>query len=59
MENVPLGSGVVAKAFFRHLKGLQHPVSLHVEYLRRAGVEKNLAAFQRDLALLRKLLPAK
>ncbi len=58
VENVPLGQGVVADAFFPRLKGFERPVSLHVEYLRRDGVEKKLAAMRTDFARLRKLLPA-
>jgi sugar phosphate isomerase/epimerase len=58
-ENVPLGEGQVDPAFFKQLAAAEFtgPISLHVEYLPKAGVEKNIAALRRDLATLRKLLP--
>ncbi len=57
-KNVPLGEGLVDKAFFRQLAkiGYAGVISLHVEYLPDAGVEKNLKAIQTDTATLRKLL---
>jgi sugar phosphate isomerase/epimerase len=57
LKNVPLGEGIVAKKFFRGLTEYDGPISLHIEYLRDAGVDKNLAAIRTDFATLRKLLP--
>ncbi|MEM7383408.1 MAG: TIM barrel protein [Verrucomicrobiota bacterium] len=58
-KNVPLGSGQVDPAFFqKHLPRIKRtvPISLHIEYLRTAGVEKNIEALRNDLATLKKLL---
>ncbi|MEQ8786252.1 MAG: sugar phosphate isomerase/epimerase family protein [Pirellulaceae bacterium] len=59
-ENVPLGEGQVDPAFFKQLAAADFtgPISLHVEYLPKAGTDENIAALRRDLATLRKLLPA-
>ncbi len=58
MENVPLGEGMVDKKFFSVLKRSQYngPISLHVEYLRQAGLEPNVAGLKDDLATLRSWL---
>jgi sugar phosphate isomerase/epimerase len=57
-KNVPLGKGRVDKNFFNDVKrsGFAGPISLHVEYLDKAGVDENLAAMKSDLATLRKWL---
>lgn len=57
-ENVPLGEGQVDPAFFRLLRDatFDGPISLHVEYLGQAGLEKNIAALGTDLGTLRNLL---
>lgn len=53
-EHVPLGTGRVDKEFFKmHLEsGIECPVSLHVEYLKKGSVEENLAALRRDFGVL-------
>lgn len=58
MENVPLGEGMVDKEFFSVLKRSQYngPISLHVEYLRQAGLEPNVVGLKNDLATLRSRL---
>lgn len=55
MENVPLGEGMVDNKFFSVLKRSQYggPISLHVEYLRQAGLEPNIAGLKNDLTTLR------
>lgn len=57
-ENTPLGQGQVDPKFFTMLKQSQYngPISLHVEYLQREGVEPNVAALRDDLATLRSWL---
>ncbi len=57
-ENVPLGEGQVDPKFFKLLKESKYagPISLHVEYLPKAGLEKNIEALRIDLATLKKLL---
>lgn len=57
-RNVPLGEGLVDPAFFTQLRKLEYDgvVSLHVEYLGKESVERNLQALQTDLDTLRKLL---
>ncbi|MBP86980.1 MAG: hypothetical protein CMJ64_09730 [Planctomycetaceae bacterium] len=57
-ENVPLGEGRVDKSFFNYVKQARFagPISLHVEYLGKVGVEENLAAMKNDLATLRSWL---
>lgn len=59
-RNVPLGEGRIDPDFFRMLRQLAYdgPLSLHVEYLHEAGVERNLAALQADLATLRRMRKA-
>jgi sugar phosphate isomerase/epimerase len=56
--NVPLGTGHVDPRFFSLLKQspFSGPISLHVEYLPKAGVAPNIKALKTDLATLRKLL---
>jgi len=56
--NVPLGTGHVDTRFFSLLKEspFTGPISLHVEYLPKAGVAANITALKNDLATLRKLL---
>ena len=56
--HVPLGSGRVDPAYFSMLRETvdDYPVSLHIEYLEQAGVNENLAALRRDLAVLREML---
>lgn len=54
IENVPLGSGIVhLKDFLKLLKedvSRPIPISIHVEYLQRAGVDANLKAIQTDFS---------
>ena len=55
--NVPLGEGRVNPRFFAMVREIfRGPVSLHVEYLPKAGVEKNLEAISSDFTLLKTLL---
>ncbi len=56
--NVPLGQGRVDPRFFQVLKGspFRGPISLHVEYLPKAGIPENITALRRDLATLRQKL---
>jgi len=60
-ENAPLGQGQVDPKFISILKQSKFlgPISLHVEYLQRAGVEPNVVALKDDLATLRSWLAAK
>ena len=60
VENVPLGKGRVDKAFFKQVAAasFRGPLTLHVEYLEKAGVAENLAAMKTDLATLRSWLAA-
>lgn len=57
-ENVPLGKGQVDPEFFGRLRksAFPGPISLHVEYLGKAGLQKNIDALSTDLATLQKLL---
>jgi sugar phosphate isomerase/epimerase len=55
-ENVPLGEGRVDRRFLTRVGRFRGPISLHVEYLQRAGVEPNIAALGTDLATLRQWL---
>lgn len=57
-ENVPLGDGVVDRKFFKMIrdKKITLPVSLHVEYLQKAGLKENVDALAVDLKKLHKLL---
>lgn len=59
-ENAPLGQGQVDPKFISILKQSQFrgPISLHVEYLQREGVEPNVVALKDDLATLRSWLAA-
>ncbi|MDA7618417.1 MAG: TIM barrel protein [Verrucomicrobiota bacterium] len=56
--NVPLGDGWVDKGFFtpERLLAFDGPISLHVEYLRRAGLDANIGALARDLVTLKEWL---
>jgi sugar phosphate isomerase/epimerase len=53
--NVPLGTGRVDRSFFTQLRrtNFPGPISLHIEYLPKAGVAENLAAMKSDLATLK------
>jgi len=55
--NVPLGTGQVDPKFFKQARaaGFDGPLSLHVEYLPKAGLAANVAALKTDLAQLRRL----
>lgn len=57
-KNVPLGKGLVDPRFFKQLKQMNYDgvVSLHVEYLGKAGVAPNLKAMRDDFATLRRLM---
>jgi len=57
-ENVPLGAGQVDPRFFKQLlqSGYSGPISVHVEYLERAGVRDNAEALRKDFATLRSWL---
>ena len=56
-ENVPLGTGQVDPRFFAQVQqaNFQGPVSLHVEYLPKAGIADNIKALEDDLRTLRRL----
>ncbi len=56
--NVPLGEGWVDDRFFtsNRLAGFDGPISLHVEYLQKAGLKPNTDALENDLATLQKWL---
>ena len=56
--NVPLGQGQVDPQFFKILKQSKFngPISIHVEYLKEAGIAKNREALRKDLAKVRALL---
>lgn len=54
--NVPLGQGQVAPEFFRLLRNVQTPISVHVEYLRTSGLQRNLEALEIDLRKLKRLM---
>ncbi len=55
-EIAPLGTGQVDPSFIKQLKktDFEGPISLHVEYLHKAGVKKNIAALKQDLGTLRR-----
>ena len=57
--NVPLGEGMVSPAFFKMLSAAEFdgPISLHVEYLGQAGLERNIEGLRTDLATLRRDAP--
>ena len=57
-RNVPLGKGNVDPRFFALLRShpFAGPISLHVEYLPKAGLDPNIKALKNDLATLRQLL---
>lgn len=59
-EHVPLGTGRIDPGFFKtHLaSGLDCPISLHVEYLKKGSVEENITALRRDIKVLNKWLDA-
>ncbi len=62
MENGPLGEGQVElKKFLKmYMKDFENAlVTLHVEYLPKAGVEANIAAIKKDFAVLRKAVGEK
>jgi sugar phosphate isomerase/epimerase len=63
LEDGPLADpkGVVDLNFFKMLKksDFNGPVSLHVEYLERAGVAENIAAIRADFGTLKTLLGTK
>jgi sugar phosphate isomerase/epimerase len=53
-QHMPLGKGEVDPKFFKMLRqsDFAGPVSVHVEYLPKAGVAENLAAIKTDFATL-------
>lgn len=53
-EHVPLGEGRVDKKFLKqHLdSGIDCPISLHVEYLKKGDADENTAALRRDYKTL-------
>lgn len=55
-QHVPLGEGVVDPEFYQRLakSDFAGPVSLHVEYLKEGDPARQLAAVERDFAVLRK-----
>ncbi len=59
-KHTPLGQGRLDPKFFKLLKAssFDGPISVHVEYLPKEGVEENLQALKTDLATLRKMLSA-
>ncbi len=56
-SNVPLGTGQVDPKFFAQARKatFSGPLSLHVEYLPKAGLAANVEALKTDLAKLRQL----
>lgn len=54
-KHVPLGTGRVDPKFFQMVKAdnFRGPISLHVEYLGKEGVQANIQALRRDLVVLR------
>lgn len=57
VAHAPLGSGVDPAFFKQFVKDrLDVPVSLHVEYLPKAGIEANVEALRSDLQTLKKWL---
>ncbi|MBC8352944.1 MAG: sugar phosphate isomerase/epimerase [Planctomycetes bacterium] len=54
-HNVPLGTGRVDKSFFTQMRKANFggPISVHVEYLPKAGVAENILAMKNDLATLK------
>ena len=58
MDNVPLGEGMISKKFFDEVSTgkFRVPVSLHVEYLTKAGLEPNIEGLKNDIVTLHKLL---
>jgi len=58
--HAPLGQGYVDPKFFDLVRaaGFTGPVSLHVEYLTKEGVQPNIDAIRRDLKVLRRWLKA-
>lgn len=54
-KHVPLGTGRVNPKFFDMVQrdGFDGPISLHVEYLGKAGTQANIDALRRDLKVLR------
>jgi len=60
-KHVPLGQGRVNPDFFSMLNrdNFQGPISLHVEYLPKAGTQENINALRRDLRALKKWLRAR
>ena len=56
MENVALGQGQVHPSFFPLLARVGVPISVHVEYLRTAGLRPNLKALESDLQNLKKMM---
>jgi sugar phosphate isomerase/epimerase len=59
-EHTPLGQGRVDPKFFQTVvaEGCEVPISLHVEYLPKAGTQANIDALRRDLKVLRQWLAA-
>jgi sugar phosphate isomerase/epimerase len=57
-KHVSLGKGRVDPEFFKLLmsSGFAGPISVHVEYLPKAGVAENLQALKMDLQVLKKML---
>jgi sugar phosphate isomerase/epimerase len=57
-QHVPLGKGRVDPQFFKTVRksGFAGPISVHVEYLPKAGPKENLAALKADFATLQKWL---
>ncbi len=57
-EHVPMGTGRVDKKFYQmHLaSGIECPISLHVEYLKKGDAEENAVALRRDLKVLKSWL---
>ncbi len=57
-KNVALGKGVVSKKFFEEIAtgDIDVPVSLHVEYLQKEGLQPNVDALKTDFETLKRLL---
>jgi len=57
-KNVTLGQGRIDPKFFQIVKksSFRGPFSLHIEYLGKAGLQKNLQALSDDLKTLKSWL---
>ncbi len=54
-EHVPMGEGRVDSKFFKmhQMSGIDCPISVHVEYLKKGNAQENLAAIKHDFNVLK------